>query len=265
MRCISGAGVRAAAWRVWDGQERRSPLSSIERSLRAGGWRTAVIATAGAAGVAVAGLAPGAAGAAAAPKPHDVTVKIDGIGLGGQPVTIPSNQTALWDVARADDNPGPIYGDPDGRYRVLPGTYLVGGYVPVSNGHYQNTVVIRTVTIRASETITLDSQGARAFSVALTGASAQPQGQFADVCVRGGSGASSWATGFMPGYVTPGGSQYVVSVPDGFGGFISLRSIVTDVKGNSTGRDHRPRLCPGLSSAPTNSWRFRWQVRRRRG
>ena len=112
------------------------------------------------------------------------------------------------------NNTGAIYGGANGVYQVLPGKYLVGGYVPVSNGQYQNSVVVQQVTIRKSETITLDSRGAKPFSVGLTGVSATEQGQYADVCVTGGSGRQRWALSFMPSYVTSGGTQYIKPFAD---------------------------------------------------
>lgn len=190
----------------------------IERRLmHARVWRKGAVAAIGAAAITTGAItagavAPASAGTSSGSKPRDVTVKIAGIGLGGQAVSIPTNQTALWPLGA--NNPGPIYNNPGGQYRVQAGEYLVGGYVPVSNGDYQNTVVVRQVDIRASETITLDSQGAKPFSVALTGAAASEQGQFANVCVTGGSGAKAWALSFLPGYVTPGGSQYVKPLAD---------------------------------------------------
>jgi hypothetical protein len=182
-------------------------------------WRTGAVAAIGvvaiSAGAITAGaVAPASAGTSSGSKSRDVTVKIAGIGLDGLPVSIPSNQTALWSLSAPATNVGPIYGNPGGQYRVPPGKYLVGGYVPVSAGEYENTVVVRQVDIRASETVTLDSQGAKPFSVALPGTTATEQGQYADVCVGGGSGARAWATSFLPGYVTPGGSQYVKAFAD---------------------------------------------------
>jgi hypothetical protein len=193
------------------------------RQTRARVWRNGAVAAIGAAVIATGAITAGAvapasagtaAGTAAGSKPREVTVKIAGIGLEGQPVPIPSNQTALWSLSAPAANVGPIYSDPRGQYRVPPGKYLAGGYVPVSAGEYENTVVVRQVDIRASETITLDSQGARPFSVALAGATASEQRQYADVCVGGGSGSRAWATSFLPSYVTPGGSQYVKAFAD---------------------------------------------------
>jgi hypothetical protein len=129
-------------------------------------------------------------------------------------VSVANNQAALWPLSAPANNTGPNYGGPNGVYHVLPGTYLVGGYVPVSNGQYQNSVVVQRVTIRKSGTITLDSQGAKPFSVGLTGVSATEQGQYIDLCVTGGSGRDSWATSFLPSYVTPSGTQYVKPFAD---------------------------------------------------
>ena len=154
-----------------------------------GGWnrRIRTVAAVAAAAVVASTMATDAASATAGAS-RTVTVTFTGIGLGGQAVSIPSNQTALWSLA-SKNNTGPIYAGANGQYHVPPGAYLAGGYVPVSSGNYQNSVVIRQVSIRASETITLDSRGAKPFSVALTGVSATQQAQYADVCFGGGTGA----------------------------------------------------------------------------
>ena len=160
--------------------------------------------------VAAGAVAPASAGTASSAKVRDVTITIAGLGLDGQPVSLANNQSALWPLSAS--NTGAIYGGADGVYQVLPGKYLVGGYVPLGNGQYQTSVVVEQVTIRKSETITLDSEGATPFSVGLTGVSATEQGQFADVCVTGGSGRQRWAMSFMSS--TSGGTQYIKAFTD---------------------------------------------------
>lgn len=171
-----------------------------------------------------------AATAATNSAPSAVTVIITGIGRDGLAATIPSNQTALWPLSVK--NPSPIYAGVNGGYQVRPGEYLVGGYVPVTNGDYHNTVVIRQVDIRSSETITLDSRGGTPFSVALTGVTATEQGQYADVCFGGGTGSSAWAVSFLPSYVTPGGSQYVKADADTRLTFV-YHAVYTDASGST--------------------------------
>lgn len=163
-------------------------------------------------GVIVGGAAAPASAGTAASRPRDVAVKIVGIGLGGQRVSV-TNTAGLWPLSAPATNTGPTYGT-NGVYRVLPGSYLVGGYVPTAPASGENSVVVQRVTIRKSGTITLDSRGAKPFSVGLTGVSATQQAQYADVCVTGGSGRHSWATSFLPSYVTPGGSQYIKAFAD---------------------------------------------------
>jgi hypothetical protein len=208
-----------------------------------GGWKRRIRtgAAVGAAAVVVSTMATAAASAS-----RTVTVTFTGIGLGGQAVSIPSNQTALWSLA-SKNNTGPIYAGANGQYHVQPGAYLAGGYVPVSSGNYQNSVVIRQVNIRASETITLDSRGAKPFSVALTGVSATQQAQYADVCFGGGTGAGAWATGFLPSYVTPGGSQYVKPFADKSLTFL-YHAVYTD--GSGTTYDVAGAHAGGLPAVP---------------
>ena len=184
------------------------------RLTHARAWRNGAIAVVIAAGTIAAGaVAPASAGTSSGAKARDVTIKIAGIGLDGQPVSLANNQAALWPLSAPANNTYPIYANFDNEYRVLPGKYLVAGYVPVGSGQFQNSVVVQRVTISKSETITLDSQGAKPFSVALTGASATEQGQYADLCVTGGSGRQSWATSFLPSYVG-GDTQYVKAFAD---------------------------------------------------
>jgi hypothetical protein len=198
------------------GSERRLTRARVWRRTRA--WRTPGAATGAAAVVLTIGItgavtaAP--ASASVSSKPRDVTIKFAGIGLDGEPVPMANNQAALWPLSATSNNTGPIYGGADGVYHVLPGNYLAGGYVPVGNGQDQNSVVVQRVTISKSGTVTLDSRGAKPFSVGLTGVSSTEQGQFVDLCVTGGPGKQSWATSFLPSYVTPGGTQYVKAFAD---------------------------------------------------
>lgn len=189
-----------------------------------------------------------AAAAPPASAQSTVTVTFAGIGRDGQAVTIPFNQTAMWPLVAA--NASPIYASATGQYHVRPGEYLVGGYVPVSNGAYQNTVVIRQVDVRASETITLDSRGGKPFSVALTGVAATEQGQFADVCFGGGTGSGAWALSFLPSYVTPGGSQYVKPFTDKSLTFV-YHALYADAAG--TGYYLAGAHAGGLPAAPAYS------------
>jgi hypothetical protein len=162
-----------------------------------------------AAGVAIAGTATAIAATSAASK---VAVTIAGIDPAGSPVRVAANATSLWGLGKADVGYG-INANSRGVYHVKPGTYLVGGYVPDSDGtdspQTGYALVVQTAVIRAGGTVTLDAVGSKPLSVSLTGVTAQPDGQTASVCVRGGSGKRAWALAFLDSYTAPGEVSYV--------------------------------------------------------
>jgi hypothetical protein len=193
------------------GSERRLTRARVRRKTRA--WRATGAAIA-ATGVIAGAITAAPASATVAARPRDVTIKIAGIGLGGRPISAADVPAGLWPLSAPATSTGPIYGAPNGVYHVLPGSYLVAGYVPTANGKDESSVVVQRVTISKSETIALDSRGAKPFSVGLTGVTTTEQGQFVDLCVTGGSGRHSWATSFLPSYTTPGGTQYIKAFAD---------------------------------------------------
>lgn len=96
-----------------------------------------------------------------------VAITVVGISRAGQQVTV-----ATPDIASLtpSDNPNPLGDGP--TYHVVPGRYFISGDVPTPTSDpnvVNQTLVVRHVDVRTSETITLDSRGGKLITVWLDG------------------------------------------------------------------------------------------------
>jgi len=88
--------------------------------------------------------------------------------------------------------------------RIPTGTYLIGG--AVTTGSASQTLVVRQVRIRRSETIRLSAVGGRKVRISLTGVSGQPGEEHVDACLGTQTGAEyevSAGGGGMALYAVP--------------------------------------------------------------
>jgi hypothetical protein len=156
------------------------------------GWIRMAALTA-AAGLAAAGMAVLPAGAATA----KVRVTITGIDPDGASVGV---YGSIYPVAGATKllRPGQAV-------HVLPGTYWFGASVPTESSGItaQQTLVMRRVTIRRSEAVTLSAKAGTPVSLRLAGATATSTDDFLEACVNGI---------FVSGAASPAGTLYAVPV-----------------------------------------------------
>jgi hypothetical protein len=139
--------------------------------------RLALPLAAGAAGLALAGLLPNAAGAAVAPA-ATIKVKVDGLNRVGKVVSV---QPSLINVTS-----GRTYFSEGGAIRLPAGTYLAGGSVPTYNSSRQvvsETLVVRRVAIARSETIRLNGERGKLVRVGLSVSGAAQQSLTVMACL----------------------------------------------------------------------------------
>ncbi len=150
-----------------------------------------------------------AATARTATPGRPVTIRLTGLNRAGHVVSVP--QAELLEVAGV---PTLYQGQP---VAVSPGKYIVAAEVPTYAGSSitSQTLVVRVVSIRKSETIRLNARAGRRLRVALTGAHPRNQDLAALAClanVPGSSGQAAqgaWGGHGTTVYAVPTKSAYV--------------------------------------------------------
>jgi hypothetical protein len=148
---------------------------------------------------------PAGAGAAA-----QLTVRLTGLNRAGHVVAVPQAEFLSLTGASQLYQGAPV--------TLSPGTYLVAAEVPAYGAAHaltSQTLVVRQLTIRRSETIRLDGRAGKRLTVTLTGVRAQDQILAAGACLASsphGSGAAeqaAWGGGGVAVYAVPVRSAYV--------------------------------------------------------
>ncbi|MGO8960591.1 MAG: hypothetical protein ACLQFR_24925 [Streptosporangiaceae bacterium] len=164
--------------------------------------------------MAVLATAPGMAATAAVPPvatTRPVAVRLTGLNRAGHVVSVP--QAELLEV----NGFATIYqGAP---VTVNPGRYIIAAEVPTYAGSTvtSQTLVVRLVRIRKSETIRLDARTGRRLQVVLTGAQAHNQDLAALACLTNSPGSSdqaaqgAWGGNGVAVYAVPSKSAYVIN------------------------------------------------------
>ncbi|HEY1621697.1 MAG TPA: hypothetical protein VGG25_29020 [Streptosporangiaceae bacterium] len=136
-----------------------------------------------AAGLALAGLLPSAAGAVVTPA-ATVKVKVDGLNRAGKVVSVAPSLISVSSGFR--------YFSDGGAIRLPAGTYLVGGSVLTYNSSRQavsQTLVVRRVTITKSETVRLDGQHGKLVRVGLAASGATQRSLSVLACLEPSAGS----------------------------------------------------------------------------
>ncbi len=139
-----------------------------------------------------------------------VTVRLTGLNRVGHVVSVPGAQLLEVDGSATSYQGLPV--------TVNPGRYIIAAEVPTYAGRTvtSQTLVVRVVRIRKSETIRLDARAGRRLRVTLTGAHAQDQYLAALACLTNQPGSSAQAEGGAWGgngvvvYAVPTTSSYIV-------------------------------------------------------
>src|SRR5580658_2566078 len=138
-------------------------------------------------------VAGSSAATAASVAARTVTVHIDGINRAGKVV-------AATGITLAGTEGFPIQAERSAK--VAPQTYLIGAEISTygaGNQVVSESLVVKSVRVRASGTIKLNAQHGRRLVVALSGAKATEQALTASACMQTGGAAAPEAASGGPG------------------------------------------------------------------
>ena len=152
--------------------------------------------------------------------------------------------------------------------RIPPGSYLIGG--AVVTGSASETLVVRQVSIRRSETIRLSAVGGRLVRISLTGVTGQPGDEQVNACLgtqtaaetevsaTGGAGTAVYAVPFRSHDV---GFSYLASWTSGQAGYATTGSFADGVPSHLAYQQRLGRLAKltlnvrsGANPATSDYW-----------